>query len=58
MAELIYQTDCYIKDFEAKVTRVEGNKVFLDRTAFHPISGGVANDTGVHRVQLRQMECN
>lgn len=46
MAELIYQTDCYIKDFEAKVTRVEGNKVFLDRTAFHPISGGVANDTG------------
>lgn len=46
MAELIYQTDCYTVDFEAKVTRVEGNKVFLDRTAFHPISGGVANDTG------------
>ena len=46
MAELIYQADCYITDFEARVTRVEGNKLFLDRTAFHPTSGGVANDTG------------
>jgi len=46
MAELIYQADCYVTDFEARVTRVEGNKLFLDRTAFHPTSGGVANDTG------------
>jgi len=46
MAELIYQVDCYITDFEARVTKIEGNKLFLDRTAFHPTSGGVANDTG------------
>jgi misacylated tRNA(Ala) deacylase len=46
MVELIYQADCYVTDFEARVTRVEGNKLFLDRTAFHPTSGGVANDTG------------
>jgi misacylated tRNA(Ala) deacylase len=46
MVELIYQADCYVTNFEARVTRVEGNKLFLDRTAFHPTSGGVANDTG------------
>lgn len=44
--ELLYQRDSYVKEFEARVVEVLGNAVILDRTAFHPRSGGVANDTG------------
>lgn len=46
ITELLYQIDSYIKEFEAEVIHVEGNKVVLNKTAFHPRSGGVANDTG------------
>ncbi len=38
--------DSYMKEFDATVTRVEGNKVFLDRTAFYPRGGGLVSDTG------------
>src|SRR5579875_130101 len=46
MSEALYLKDCSIMEFDAKVIAVEGNKVELDRTAFYPRSGGVANDTG------------
>ena len=48
MTELMYQTDSYIKDFEAVVTEVdeENHGVALDRTAFYPGGGGQAHDTG------------
>ena len=47
MVRLLYQEDSYLKEFDATVTRVEGNKVFLDQTAFHPgPSGGLDSDTG------------
>ncbi|MEZ0345827.1 MAG: alanyl-tRNA editing protein AlaXM [Infirmifilum sp.] len=47
MAKLLFQYDSYIKEFEATVTRVSGEKVFLDQTAFHPgPSGGLDTDTG------------
>lgn len=46
VTELLYQIDSYIKEFEAEVLHVEENKVVLNKTAFHPRSGGVANDTG------------
>ncbi|MGC9181974.1 alanyl-tRNA editing protein AlaXM [Thermogladius sp.] len=46
MTELVYQHDSYIKELDAKVVNVVGNKVFLDRTIFHPRSGGVDNDKG------------
>ncbi|ADV64538.1 alanyl-tRNA editing protein AlaXM [Desulfurococcus mucosus] len=46
MTELVYQYDSYIKECDAVVEAVQGNKVFLDRTVFHPRSGGVENDTG------------
>lgn len=46
MTELIYQTDSYIRDFEATVTRVEGDEVGLDRTAFYPGGGGQPADRG------------
>ncbi|RDD52909.1 MAG: alanyl-tRNA editing protein [Candidatus Korarchaeota archaeon NZ13-K] len=46
MTQLIYQLDSYITDFESRVVRVRGNRVYLERTAFHPLSGGVADDRG------------
>jgi misacylated tRNA(Ala) deacylase len=46
MTELLYQTDAYLKDFEAKVIAVEGNAVALDRSAFYPGGGGQPNDSG------------
>ncbi|MFH1181702.1 MAG: alanyl-tRNA editing protein AlaXM [Candidatus Woesearchaeota archaeon] len=46
MTELLYMNDCYLKEFEAQVTSVEGSKVELDRTAFSPQGGGLVSDTG------------
>ncbi|WP_369611355.1 alanyl-tRNA editing protein AlaXM [Sulfurisphaera javensis] len=46
MVEKLYLTDCYIKEFKAKITKIEGNLVFLDKTAFYPGGGGVENDKG------------
>ena len=47
MTEAIYLKDSYIKEFEATVTRAEGNSIMLDRTIFYPASGGQPGDTGV-----------
>ena len=44
--ELLYLKDCYVKEFDAAVTNVEGNNVELDRTAFYPESGGQLSDQG------------
>jgi misacylated tRNA(Ala) deacylase len=48
MTELLYQTDSYLKEFDASVTGVdsESRAVVLDRTAFYPGGGGQPNDTG------------
>lgn len=47
MVKLLFQEDSYLKEFDAVVTRVSGNKVFLDQTAFHPgPSGGLDTDKG------------
>lgn len=48
MTELLYQTDSYLKEFDAIVTAVdvEARTVVLDRTAFYPGGGGQPNDTG------------
>jgi len=46
MTELLYETDAYIKEFEATVTeQVEGG-VALHRTAFYPGGGGQPCDMG------------
>ena len=46
MTEALYHTDAYLKDFEAVVTAIDGNKVALDRTTFYPGGGGQPNDLG------------
>jgi misacylated tRNA(Ala) deacylase len=46
LAELLYQTDAYLREFDARVTRVEGSAVYLDRTAFYPTGGGQPHDLG------------
>ena len=48
MTEQLFQTDSYLKEFEAKVVAVnaEENSVALDRTAFYPGGGGQPNDFG------------
>jgi misacylated tRNA(Ala) deacylase len=39
-------TDCYLKEFEAEVIKVDGKFIVLDKTAFFPQGGGQATDTG------------
>jgi len=48
MTELIYQTDSYVKEFSAIVTKIdiEQNGVYLDKTAFYPGGGGQPYDMG------------
>lgn len=48
MTELIYQTDSYMREFDARVTDVDAdqNAVLLDRSAFYPGGGGQPNDVG------------
>ena len=48
--ERLYYTDCYLRDFEARVLQAEpgpqGLRVYLDHSAFYPESGGQPSDRG------------
>lgn len=46
MTELLFQTDSYLKEFEATVVAAEGERVVLDRTALYARSGGQPSDFG------------
>lgn len=48
MTQLLYQTDSYLREFEARVTAVDlkEHAVVLDRSAFYPGGGGQPCDTG------------
>ena len=46
MTELLYLRDAYLREFTATVTKVDGDRVALDRTAFYPTGGGQPHDTG------------
>jgi misacylated tRNA(Ala) deacylase len=46
MTEELYQTDSYLREFDAVVTAAEGQAITLDRTAFYPGGGGQPNDVG------------
>ncbi len=51
MTSLLYQTDSYLQEFEARVTATiaEENAIVLDRSAFYPGGGGQPHDVGVLR---------
>ena len=44
--DLLYLRDAYLREFDANVTAVDGDRVALDRTAFYPTGGGQPHDTG------------
>ena len=46
MTERVYYTDARLVEFTARVMEVAGDRVYLDRTAFYPTSGGQLFDTG------------
>jgi len=46
MTTALYHTDAYLKEFDASITAVDGNKVALDQTAFYPGGGGQPHDVG------------
>jgi alanyl-tRNA synthetase len=46
MTERLYYTDAALTEFRAHVVEVAGDRVYLDRTAFYPTSGGQQFDTG------------
>ena len=48
MTDLLYQTDSYLRTFEANVIRADENQhaILLDRTAFYPGGGGQPYDLG------------
>ena len=49
MTQLLYLHDSYLREFDAVVTAVEGQRVALDRTAFYAGGGGQPVDTGLLR---------
>jgi len=46
VTEELFLTDSYTKEFEARVVKLEGREVILDRTAFYPSGGGQPPDKG------------
>jgi alanyl-tRNA synthetase len=48
--ERLYYTDCYLREFTARIIRTDtdprGVRIYLDRTAFYPESGGQPSDRG------------
>ncbi|MCC7160876.1 MAG: alanyl-tRNA editing protein [Anaerolineae bacterium] len=59
MTELLYHSDSQLREFDATVTAVDGERVSLDRTALYARSGGQPSDYGVLRaggVEYRVMD--
>ena len=48
MTDLLYHTDSYLKEFDAKIVALdtESRGIVLDRTAFYPGGGGQPHDLG------------
>lgn len=44
--EQLYYADTYMREFDAKVLKVSGKYVVLDRTCFYPEGGGQPSDEG------------
>jgi misacylated tRNA(Ala) deacylase len=54
--EQLFQSDSYLKEFEAAVTTAVGTGVVLDGTAFYPGGGGQPNDVGTLAVDDQTYE--
>ncbi|MEW6635189.1 MAG: alanyl-tRNA editing protein [Actinomycetota bacterium] len=46
MTEELFLKDSYLREFEARIVRLGGREVVLDRTAFYPGGGGQPPDRG------------
>jgi len=46
MTRKLFWEDAYLREFDATVVSVDGDKVVLDQTAFNPRGGGLVSDTG------------
>jgi misacylated tRNA(Ala) deacylase len=46
VTEHLYLRDAYLRDFTARVVKVDEGAVVLDRSAFYPTGGGQPHDTG------------
>ena len=42
----LFLTDAYLREFDARVVKLDGREVVLDRSAFHPGGGGQPSDRG------------
>lgn len=43
----LYYVDPYQKDFKTIITKIDGDRLFLNHTCFYPKSGGQVGDTGI-----------
>ncbi|MDN5697918.1 MAG: alanine--tRNA ligase-related protein, partial [Rubrobacter sp.] len=46
----LFLHDAYLREFDARVTRVSGREVLLEHTAFYPGGGGQPHDKGELKV--------
>ena len=46
MTRKLFWEDMYMREFDAEVELVDGNRVVLNQTAFNPRGGGLVSDTG------------
>ena len=53
MSEWIFQTDAYLRAFQAHVTAIQDNIIALDQTAFYPGGGGQPADRGRSKLESR-----
>lgn len=44
--QALYLTDSYLREWDAVVSSIDGNKVLLDKSAFYPQGGGQPTDLG------------
>lgn len=59
MTRLLYETDPYLTKFDATVTKLSGDWVALDRTAFFPGGGGQDADAGwIEGLEVTEVKSN
>ena len=60
MTELLYQTNAYLKEFDARIGSVDpqARSIILDQSAFYPGGGGQPCDFGILRVDGQEYPVN